>query len=277
MPEGDSIFRTARLLRAALAGEAVVRFDSVFPALNRVNEDRPLAGRSIESVVSRGKHLLMTFSGDLILHTHMRMHGVWHLYQHDEAWRRPARDMRIELRTAAHVAVGFSVPVAELLTARQLARHEQLRRLGPDLLDPSFDADEAARRMRSCEQEVVADVLLNQQVMSGLGNVLKSEVLFTARVDPFARIDALADEEIDALVNASRRLISMSVLEPWQSLTAGTGRRTLKSIDPSVRLWVYGRGGERCRVCGEAIRSRKTGPDARITYWCPRCQPARTV
>ena len=275
MPEGDSIFRTARLLHAALAGETVVRFSSVFPALNRVNEDRPVAGRSIESIVSRGKHLLMTFSGDLILHTHMRMNGAWDVYRQGEAWRRPRRALRIELHTAAHVAVGFNVPVAELLTARQLARHEQLRRMGPDLLDPSFDAAEAARRMRSREQEVVAEVLLNQQVMSGLGNVLKSEVLFVARVDPFARVGALADQDIDALVKASRRLIAMSVLEPSQSLTPGAGRRTMNSIDPSARLWVYGRGGRRCRVCGEAIRSRKTGLEARVTYWCPRCQPAQ--
>ena len=277
MPEGDSIFRTARLLHAALAGETAVRFDSMFPALNRVNDNRPLAGRSIESVAARGKHLLMTFSEDLILHTHLRMHGAWHVYRAGESWRRSVRDMRIHIQTDAHVAVGFRIPVAEFLTARQLARHEQLGRLGPDVLDPSFDPAEAARRIRGRGPEAVGDVLLNQQVLAGLGNVLKSEVLFVARVNPFARLDALTDQEIANIVDASRRLTTMSVLEPWQSLTPGAGRRTTTSLDPSARLWVYGRAGKRCRVCGDAIHSRKTGVDARVTYWCPHCQPARTA
>jgi endonuclease-8 len=131
--------------------------------------------------------------------------------------------------------------------------------------------------MRDRGPEAVGDVLLNQQVLAGLGNVLKSEVLFVARVNPFAQLDALTDQEIANIVVASRRLMTMSVLEPWQSLTPGAGRRTTRSLDPSARLWVYGRAGKRCRVCGDPIHSRKTGADARVTYWCPRCQPARTA
>ena len=127
MPEGDTIFRAARTLHRALAGSAVTRFESVFPALNRIDQDRPLAGRTIESVSARGKHLLMTFSGDLVLRTHMRMNGSWHIYRPGERWQRPARDMRIVVETARFVAVGFNVPVAEFLTGRELSRHQAAR------------------------------------------------------------------------------------------------------------------------------------------------------
>ena len=131
MPEGDTIFRTAQALHRHLAGRIVTRFESAYPALTRIDHDRPLAGRTVEGVTSRGKHILMTFSGDLVLHTHMRMHGSWHGYPPGAPWRLPARDMRVLVATAEFVAVGFNVPVAELLTARELMRHEALRELGP--------------------------------------------------------------------------------------------------------------------------------------------------
>jgi len=267
MPEGDTIFKTARLLHRGLEGLTVTRFESVFPALNRVDEDHPVAGRVVESVVSRGKHLLMTFSGDLILHTHMRMHGVWRLHEAREGWRRPS----IVIEAGGHAAVAFNVPVAEFLTARTLARHDQLRQLGPDLLDPLFDPAGARERLRARGADPVGETLLNQQVLSGLGNVLKSEVLFVSRIDPFAVISSLADEQLDRLIVTSQRLIAMNVSEdPVRGFRSG--RQTTNSLDPSARLWVYGRGGKACRSCGTRIASRKTGLDARLTYWCPRCQ-----
>src|SRR5439155_21132568 len=149
MPEGDTIFRAAQTLHRVLAGYVVVRFESVLPALTRVDEDHPVAGRTIDSVSSRGKHLLMQFSGDLILHTHMRMNGSWHLYRPRDRWRAPARDMRLLVATASYVAVGFTIPVAEFLSGRGLQRHKELTALGPDLLDPRFDRDEVLRRIRA--------------------------------------------------------------------------------------------------------------------------------
>src|SRR5689334_19279401 len=119
MPEGDTIFRAARTMQRALAGAVVTRFESVFPALNGIDVDRPLAGRTIDAVTSHGKHLLITFSGDLILRTHMQMNGSWHLYRPGERWQRPRSDMRLVIETAAFVAVGFNVPIAEFLTARE--------------------------------------------------------------------------------------------------------------------------------------------------------------
>src|SRR6476469_9658879 len=124
MPEGDTIFRAARTLHRALAGREVVRFESVLPALTRVHEDAPLTGRRVETVTAAGKHVLMRFSGDLVLRTHMRMNGSWHIYRPGERWRRPRRDMRVMVATAGYEAVGFNVPVAEWLDDRAEARQE---------------------------------------------------------------------------------------------------------------------------------------------------------
>ena len=265
MPEGDTIFTTARTLRRALAGGIVSRFDSVFPRLTRIAADKPITGRTIEAVEARGKHLLIAFSGDLTLHTHMRMNGSWHLYPPGARWRRPARDMRIVIETARATAVAFNVPVAELLMARELARHDSLRSLGPDWLAPDFDAGEVVRRIRGHGAEPIADVLLNQHVSAGIGNVFKSEILFVAGVDPFAPAAQLDDARLADVIGIARKLLAVSVR---------IGHRTTRSsLDPRERLWVYGRGGRPCRRCGTPIQSRKTGIEARLTYWCPRCQP----
>jgi endonuclease-8 len=273
MPEGDTIFRAARTLYRALAGSQVTRFESAFPALTRVDVDRPLAGRTIEAVSARGKHLLMQFSGDLVLRTHMRMHGSWHIYRPGERWQRPAGDMRILIETRDFVAVGFNVPIAEFLTARDISRHKELQALGPDLLALEFDAAEVLPRMRAHNADAIAEALLNQRILAGIGNVFKSEILFLRGIDPFRTIGSLSDAELTGVIEESRRQLRANVLTRSQSLSMAFGRRTTRSLDPRATLWVYSRGGQPCRKCGTTISSRKTGPDARPTYWCPRCQP----
>jgi endonuclease VIII len=281
MPEGDSIFRTARTLQRALAGSPVTRFESAFPALTRIDHDRPLAGRTIDSVSARGKHLLMTFSGDLILHTHMRMSGSWHIYRPGERWQRSPRDMRIVVETARFVAVGFNVPVAEFLTRRELSRHKELGALGPDLLAsegpsgdarPPFDGEEVLRRMRREADAAIADVLLNQRVLAGIGNIFKSEVLFLTSVYPFTPTSDLSDDTLRLIVKEAESQLRANVRKASQTLSRAAGIRTTRSLDPSAKLWVYGRGGKPCRKCGTTIRAKKTGVDARLTYWCPECQ-----
>jgi endonuclease VIII len=272
MPEGDTIFRTAQNLHRALAGERVVRFESVLPALSRVDTDHPLAGRTIESVTARGKHVLMAFSGDLVLHTHMRMNGSWHLYRPGERWQRPRRDLRLLVATEPFVAVGFNVPIAELLSGRDLARHRELAALGPDLLDAAFDRAGAIRRMRAHPRDAVADVLLNQRVVAGIGNVLKSEILFVAGIDPFTPIGRLDEERLGRVVEVARSLLAANVLGRAATLSVAIGRRTTRSLDPGAKLWVYGRGGRPCRKCGAPVQVRASGTDARLTYWCARCQ-----
>jgi endonuclease-8 len=276
MPEGDTVHRAAQALHRALAGQAVTRFESVYPAVTRIAEDRPVVGRSVESVSARGKHLLIAFSGDLVLRTHMRMNGSWHLYRPAARWQRPACDMRVLVATASVIAVGFNVPVAELLTARDLARHEELRALGPDLLATTFDRDEVVRRMRARGRDAIADVLLNQRVVAGIGNMFKSEILFLAGIHPFTPVSVLDGAALGRIVDIARGQLAANVMTRSRTLSPITARRTTRSLDPNSTLWVYGRGGKPCRRCGAAIQSRKTGMDARLTYWCPRCQaPAR--
>jgi endonuclease-8 len=275
MPEGDTIFRAARTLHRALAGKQVQRFESMFPSLNRIHEDSPLAGRTIESVTARGKHLLMQFSGDLVLRTHMRMNGSWHIYRRGERWQRPRRDMRIVVAAADYEAVGFNIPVAEFLTVREISRHDELRKLGPDVLSGAFDSVEAIRRLRARESTSIADALLDQRVIAGLGNVYKSEVLFMSGVHPFTPIRSLGDQHLEAIVATARRVLAANVVDGVAPMTTYTGyRRTTGRADPKERLWVYGRARLPCRRCGTSIRVRKHGPDARSTYWCPQCQPS---
>lgn len=274
MPEGDTIHRAAAALRRALRGRIVTRFETVLPALARVDEDAAVAGRAVEEVEAAGKHLLVRLGGGLVLRTHMRMNGSWHLYRPGERWRRPRAAMRIVLETAEAVAVAFDVPVAEWLTERQLARHRELTALGPDLLAPSFDPAEAARRIRARGGEEIADVLLDQRVLAGIGNVFKSEVLFEAGVHPERRVGDLSDPEIARVVEVARRQLRAN--GGGERLTPGGGRRTTGRAAPEEALWVYSRGGKPCRRCGERIAALRQGPHARGTWYCPRCQPAGT-
>jgi len=268
MPEGDTIHRAARTLHAALAGQTVVRFETALAQLARVDEDAPVAGRVIEGVEAAGKNLLMHFSGDLHLHTHMRMHGSWHIYRPGERWRMPRRAMRVVIETAEWVAVAFNVPVAELHDAGSLARQEDLRRIGPDFGAADFDFDEALRRIRERADMEIADVLLNQRVIAGLGNEFKSEVLFVSGIHPFARVAALSDEQLMSILRHARKLM-LANIEKREA-----GRQTTWSLDPRQQQYVYGRGGKPCRRCGTRIELAKQGRDARGTYWCPRCQQA---
>lgn len=274
MPEGDSIFRAARALNQALAGRTVTRFESVFPALTRIDRDQPLRGRTIEQVVPRGKHLLIGFSGGLVLRTHMRMKGSWHLYRSGERWMRPHHDMRIVIGTDEFEAVAFSVPIAEFTTAGEVAERAPLKDLGPDPLADDFHAAEAARRIASRTEIEIADALLDQTAIAGIGNIFKSEVLFVARVNPFARIESIPHEHIERIIATAQKLMRANIGEGATGIrTYGGLRGTTGRLDPGARLWVYGRAGKPCRRCGTPISRRKQGPHARSTYWCPECQP----
>lgn len=277
MPEGDTIFRSARALHRALAGEKVTGFETAYAALASVDDSAPIVGRTVESVESRGKWLLFHFSGDLILLTHMVMNGSWHIYRRGERWRRPRKQMRIIIATERFEAVAFEVHVAQFHTSRSLERHSALPKLGPDLLKPSFTQDEATMRIRAHPEEEVANVLLNQQVMAGIGNVFKSEICFACGIHPFRRIATLTVDEIQCLIDTARKQLSANVLESSTDgpVTYSGARRTRRTSDAGARLWVYGRAGRPCRRCGTVILTRKQGIGARSTYWCPECQPLK--
>jgi endonuclease-8 len=272
MPEGDHIFRAARTLNRALAGHEVVRFESVLPALTRVHEDTPVTGRTIERVTAAGKHVLMRFSGDLVLRTHMRMNGSWHIYRPGERWQRPRRDVRVVVATTGFEAVGFNVPIAEFLTSADEARHQDLRRLGPDLLGQAFDADEAVRRFRERDALEIADALLNQRIAAGAGNIYKSEVLFLCGVHPFTPVREIGDQTLRDILATARKHLTANVTDPAGGITTYRGYRRGAGRDASERRYVYGRARKPCRTCGTLIRVRAQGPHARLTYWCPTCQ-----
>ena len=275
MPEGDTIFRTARALGRALAGKPITVFRSTYPTLTRFNDDFPLAGQTVEGVEARGKWLLIHFSGGATLATHLLMNGSWHIYRHGEPWQQPRANMRIVIENEDYVAVGFRVPVAEMHTAQSLARNARIPPPESDVLSAAFDAEEATRRLLAYPDEAIADVLLRQEVMAGVGNVFKSEICFVAGVHPFCSVASLSPQQVQALIAAARKLLAANVLvDSGDSVVTygGRRRRTTHASDPAASLWVYGRAGEPCRRCGELIRRRLQGGDARVTFWCPRCQ-----
>jgi len=273
MPEGDTIFRAARTLHRALAGHLVTEFETVLPKLSRVAFDSPLSGRTVDKVVALGKWVRMHFSGDLILLTHMLMSGSWHIYRPGEKWQRRPIDMRIVVKTERVWAVAFNVPVAEFHTLDTLRRRPGFRSLGPDVLAAEFDSAQAIASLRANGEMEVGVALLTQSIIAGLGNVFKSEVCFACQVNPFRRLSTLSIEETTCLVNTARTFLLANVTEASGDQIVTLMHRTTDRSNVEERLWVYGRRGKPCRRCGALIESRKQGSEARITFWCPRCQP----
>ena len=273
MPEGDTIYRAARALRGVLAGRVVTGFETGLAGLARVDDDAPVVGRVVERVESRGKWLLIYFSGDLILVTHMLMSGSWHLYRSGERWQMGRGKMRVVIRVEGWEAVAFNVPIAEFHTARSLERSSEVPKLGPDVFGAEFTVGGGVARLAAYAAErpeaEVGVVLLNQRVIAGLGNVFKSEVAFAAGVNPFRAMRTVTPKEMEALVDFAMRYMRANVADDAD----GGSRRTIAALDREERLWVYRRVGEECRRCGEVVMMRRQGEQARSTYWCPVCQP----
>ncbi len=206
-----------------------------------------------------GKHLLIAFAGGIVLRTHLRMSGSWHLYRTGERWQKPAHLVRALVEVDGWVAVCFSAPVVEL------ERSPPVGHLGPDLCRPDADVDECVARMATLADPAteLADVLLDQRIACGVGNVYKSEVCWACRVPPRTPI-GLVDEP------TRRALIDVATRQLRANLTGGP-RQTVSGAPGT--LAVYGRAGQPCRRCGTPIRVARTGPHARSTYWCPTCQP----
>ena len=279
MPEGDTIYRSARAMQRAIGGSLCTGFETGLAPLARVNDDAPLAGRMVEKVEARGKWLLVHFSGDLILVTHMLMSGSWHLYKTGEKWWMGKDRMRAVIRTADWQAVAFNVPVAEFHNARSLERYSQIPKLGIDVLSDEFTVESGVAKLKAYGTEnpsaEIAVVLLNQRVLAGLGNVYKSEVAFAAGVNPFRAMSTITDRELEVMAEVSQKWLKVNVLDGAGDgiVTYSGNRRTTGASDRNERLWVYGRQGQECRRCGALVQMRKQGEQARSTYWCPSCQP----
>jgi endonuclease-8 len=277
MPEGDTIFRSARALSRALAGKTVTHFHSELARLSVAAENAGLVGQELCEVKAQGKHLLMHFASGVTLRTHMRMSGSWHIYRIGERWQRPRADMRIVIVTADFQAVAFVVHEAELIKARELDK--RLDRLGPDVLGNDFDPQLTAARLLAAGARPMCDVLLDQRVLAGLGNVFKSELLFLARVHPARHASTLDAPTAQLICERAAALLRVNVQGTAEDgiVTYHGMRRTTGRSDPGDRLWVYARGGRPCRECGTAIVSQRMGQHARSTYHCPRCQPLTRI
>jgi endonuclease-8 len=258
VPEGDTVWQAARRLDA-LSGQVLTGSDFRIPSLATVD----LAGRRVLGTVSRGKHLLTRLEGEMTLHSHLKMEGTWDVQAVDAPWRRAAHDVRAVLTTEKTAAIGYSVLLDLVAT---VAEDSLVGHLGPDLLGPDWDADEAVRRLTHLGQVPVGQALLDQRNLAGIGNIYRAEACFLAGVDPHTPSEAVPD--IAKLVEIAHRLLEAH-RDRRSRITTGDRR-------PGRRLWVYQRRGP-CLRCGTPIRTGELGPDGqeRTVWWCPSCQPAR--
>ncbi len=246
MPEGDSIRRTAMALRA-LVGQTVSA-ETPHPRATQHRLAERLDGRRLVDVEARGKNLLLTFEGDVVLRSHLRMTGRWQVRDADPPVQgRPWLILRGDDRQA----IQWNGPILEL--GRSHHSFKDVRRLGPDIMASELDVDEAAARFRSADQErELGEALLDQRFVAGIGNKWKSEGLFSARLSPWQPLRGLRDADLTALLLKTSELM-----------------RTPRAEQSRM---VYRRAGRPCRACGVLIRSRAQGDEARLTYWCTDCQ-----
>jgi len=261
VPEGDTVWRTAMHLDRALTGSVLTRTDFRVPAHATLD----LSGQVVEGTVPRGKHLLTRIGADLTLHTHLKMEGAWHLYRPGTPWRRPAHEARVVLETEERVAVGFALGVVEVIGRDD--EESVVGHLGPDLLGPDWDEEEALRRLRSDPDREIGEALLDQRCLAGIGNLYKGEALFVAGVNPYTDVSKVPD--LRRLVQTARRML-LANRERVRQTTTGVDRRGQEN-------WVYGRAGKPYRRCGTRILMGSQGPamQERVTFWCPACQPSR--
>ncbi len=259
VPEGDTIYRTATALRAALLGKPLIAFDAP-----RHTGLLPAPAAVVERVASHGKHIEIGFDDGVVLHTHMRMTGSWHLYRTGEHWRRSVQQARVILEVTGWKAVCFNAPVVELYRSRGASRHPGLGSLGPDLIRPDADILECVARVeRYCvEGTTVAELLLDQRVACGVGNVFKSEVLWAVELHPSTRVEALSIDQRFRLIERAAQMLRANA-ERADRITAP---------ETPGGLAVYGRTGKPCPRCGQPVSVRRHGEQARVTYFCANCQ-----
>lgn len=261
MPEGDTVYNTARVVRA-LVGQTIERAEFRVPRLAGAD----VTGWAVEESASRGKHLLLRLrdpkGGPWTLHSHLRMEGAWRVYRPDEKWRgRPAHLIRVVLRTAKAVAVGYHLHELDLVPRDREGTLVDF--LGPDLLGADWDPAEAVRRIRERPEREIADALLDQRNLAGIGNLYKSETLFLRGINPWRTVAGIDD--LEKTVVLAQRLLAAN-RGRWTQATTGSLRR-------GEQHWVFERAGSPCRRCGTTVRREKQGDHERISYWCPTCQP----
>lgn len=261
MPEGDTVWRAARALDQALSGHRLVATDVRVPAFATVD----LSGSTVTETVSRGKHLLTRIDGDqgaVTLHTHLKMEGGWRVLRPGQRWPRPAHTARVVLTTETAVAVGFQLGIVEILPTDR--EPDVVGHLGPDLLGPDWDADEALRRLHEQPGRAVKESLLDQTRLAGIGNMYANELCYVSGVAPQTPVEQVPD--LRRMVLRAHQMLDLNRRRAQQSTTGDLAR--------GRQFWVYHRAGEPCRRCGTRIVRSMLGPEGqkRTTFACPRCQ-----
>ncbi|MET0694058.1 MAG: DNA-formamidopyrimidine glycosylase family protein [Propionibacteriaceae bacterium] len=263
MPEGDTVWRACQQLNAALAGCPLTRTEFRVPTLATTD----LGGVTVTEVVSRGKHQLFRFDNGFTLHSHFRMDGSWRIYQRGRKWTGgQAFQIRAILETTDHAVIGYQLPVLELLPTGD--ESSVVGHLGPDLLGPDWDVDEALRRLRREPGRSIGEALLDQRNLAGIGTFYRAEILFLQGLHPRRPVQRVPD-----LPRVVRRAHQLLYVNRWRSEQSTTG-----NLRSAFRAYVFERTGQPCRRCGTPIRTEEFGPvtQERRSYWCPRCQPADT-
>ena len=262
MPEGDTVYLAAKRLNNVLAGRNIDGSDMRLPSLATVD----LTGLRVNEVHPYGKHLLFRFSDDTTLHTHFRMDGSWHIYKEGQRWiGGPMHSVRIVLHSGIHVAIGYRLHDVRLVpTARET---DLIGHLGPDILDDDWDLNTVRTNVRDQGLRAIGDVLVDQRVLAGIGNIYRCETLFIARIAPTARVSDLSEVQLESVVDIARELMMRNRDRSSQATTG----------DERHAHFVYGRARQRCRRCHETIRARTgTGgqirPNEQTIFWCPGCQ-----
>ncbi|WP_328355494.1 DNA glycosylase [Streptomyces sp. NBC_00457] len=259
MPEGDTVWQAARRLHGALAGQMLTRSELRVPKFATAD----LTGRTVLEVTPRGKHLLTRLEGGLTLHSHLRMDGSWKVFDAGQRWTGgPAHQIRAILGATAHTAVGYRLPVLELL--RTTDEHRAVGHLGPDLLGPDWDPDRALVNLLTDPARPLGEALVDQRNLAGIGNVYKSELCFLLGATPWLPIGALPAEHAAHLPALAKKLLEANRDRPVRATTGLRGQD----------LFVYGRAPRPCLRCHTPIRvaDQGDGRRERPTYWCPSCQ-----
>jgi DNA-formamidopyrimidine glycosylase len=266
MAEGHAVARWADALQQ-IVGETVR--DIIVPPRWRDRADR-LRGTQITRVRAHGKHLVIHFSSDRVIHTHAMQYGSWQVGPIGQTLRKEARHARLRLTTDRLEVLFYHGPVMEVLSTDELARHERFTALGPDLLHDGFVAASVAATVRAQGDREIGDAVLDQRIVAGIGNIYKSEGLFLAALHPRRRAGGITTRELQVLFDELIPLMQAGRLEHGMTITLPPELRH----EPWMRNWVYRRRGHPCFVCGTPIDMIRQGEFHRTTYFCPHCQPA---
>ena len=251
MPDKNAVHRAAAALRTALVGKQLVGFEA-----EKLSGPTPRLGRTVEDVVSHGRHLEICWDDDIVLNTNLGLRGSWELYRRGEIWRKPQRMARVVVETIDWVAVCFNARDVETYRPDSFVRHPNFGRLGPDLHDANADINECVRRLMTYENPTIsiADVLLDQHVATGIGNVYRCEVLWSSEVHPLAPVGLLPQSTCVEIVRTASAMLQQ------------------QNTEAPTDLFAYGRNGQPCKRCGGVIAVQYHGAPERLLYWCPSCQ-----